>query len=84
MPTTAGTLGVPAVVILGSAKVKRASPVRQRLAALALLGVPLLTYPLLSLPDGNLAGIPATYLYLFGVWAGLIGLAAWVAERQGK
>jgi hypothetical protein len=49
-----------------------------------LLGVPLLTYPLLSLPGGNLAGIPATYLYLFGVWAGLIALAAWVAERRGK
>ncbi|MBK9785433.1 MAG: hypothetical protein IPP59_15355 [Betaproteobacteria bacterium] len=63
---------------------KRASPVRQRLAALGLLGVPLLTYPLLSLPGGNLAGIPATYFYLFGVWAGLIALAAWVAERRGK
>ncbi|PKO92433.1 MAG: hypothetical protein CVU16_06720 [Betaproteobacteria bacterium HGW-Betaproteobacteria-10] len=63
---------------------KRASPVRQRLGALALLGVPLLTYPLLSLPAGSWAGIPATYLYLFGVWAGLIALAAWVAERRGK
>lgn len=63
---------------------KRASPVRQRLAALGLLGVPLLTYPLLSLPGGYLAGIPATYLYLFGVWAGLIAMAAWVAERRGK
>ena len=48
-----------------------------------LLGVPLLTYPLLSLPGGELAGIPASYWYLFGVWAGLIGLAAWVAERRG-
>lgn len=64
--------------------VKRASPVRQRLAALSLLGVLLLTYPLLSLPSGNLADIPATYLYLFGVWAGLIALAAWVAERRGS
>jgi|MGYP000886309825 hypothetical protein len=62
---------------------KRASPTRQRLAALGLLGVPLLTYPLLSLPGGELAGIPASYWYLFGVWAGLIGLAAWVAERRG-
>jgi hypothetical protein len=63
--------------------VKRANPIRQRLAALSLLGVPLLTYPLLSLPSGTWGGIPATYLYLFGVWAGLIALAAWVAERRG-
>ena len=63
---------------------KRASPTRQRLAALGLLGIPLLTYPLIALPDGNLAGLPASYLYLFGVWAGLIAMAALVAERQGK
>ena len=63
---------------------RRASPVRQRLAALALLGMPLLTYPLLSLPGGSLFGMPASYLYIFGVWAGLIALAAWVAERQVK
>ena len=62
---------------------KRANPIRQRLAALSLLGVPLLTYPLLSLPSGTWGGIPATYLYLFGVWVGLIALAAWVAERRG-
>jgi hypothetical protein len=63
---------------------KRASLVRQRFASIGLFGVPLLTYPLLSLPSGSLAGIPASYLYLFGVWAGLIALAAWVAERRGK
>ena len=63
---------------------KRANPMRQRLAALALLGIPLLTYPLLSLPTGEIAGIPAPYLYLFGVWTLLIVLAAAVAERRGK
>ncbi len=63
---------------------KRANPMRQRLAALGLLGVPLLTYPLLSLPTGEIAGIPASYLYLFGVWTLLIVLAAMVAERRGK
>jgi len=63
---------------------KRASPTRQRLAALGLLGLPLLTYPLLGLPTGHWLGLPAGYVYLFGVWAGLIGLAAWVAERKGK
>ena len=63
---------------------KRANPMRQRLAALGLLGVPLLTYPLLSLPQGEIAGIPAPYLYLFGMWTLLIVLAAVVAERLGK
>ncbi|MDR2838334.1 MAG: hypothetical protein LBV49_07190 [Azonexus sp.] len=62
---------------------KRANPVRQKLTALSLFGVPLLTYPLLALPEGNLGGIPASYLYLFGVWAGLIALAALVAEPRG-
>jgi hypothetical protein len=63
---------------------KRANPVRQRLAALGLLGIPLLTYPLLSLPGGDWAGLPAAFLYLFGVWALLILLAAGVAERRSK
>ena len=63
---------------------KRANPMRQRLAALGLLGVPLLTYPLLSLPQGEIAGFPAPYLYLFGMWTLLIVLAAVVAERRGK
>ncbi len=63
---------------------KQASPTRQRLTALGLLGIPLLTYPLLSLPTGELLGLPASYLYLFGVWAGLITLAAWVTEHQDK
>jgi hypothetical protein len=63
---------------------KRANPVRQRLAALGLLGIPLLTYPLLSLPGGEWGGLPASFLYLFGVWVLLIVLAAGVAERRGK
>lgn len=63
---------------------KRASPTRQRLSALGLIGVPLLTYPLIALPDGSMGGIPAAYLYLFGVWAGLILIAALVAESKGK
>jgi hypothetical protein len=63
---------------------KRSSPTRQRLAALALLGVPLLTYPLLTLPEGQIGGLPNLFLYLFGVWGLLIGLAAWIAERKAK
>ena len=63
---------------------KQASPTRQRLTALGLLGIPLLTYPLLSLPAGEWLGLPASYIYLFGAWGGLIALAAWVTERKDK
>ena len=63
---------------------KQASPTRQRLTALGLLGIPLLTYPLLSLPTGEWFGLPATYVYLFGVWGGLIAFAARAAERKDK
>jgi hypothetical protein len=63
---------------------KRGNPLRQRLAALGLLGIPLLTYPLLSLPSVSWNGIPASFLYLFGVWTLLVVLAAGVAERRGK
>jgi len=64
--------------------VKRGSPTRQRLTALCLFGIPLLTYPILGLPGGTLADIPVVVLYLFGVWGGLILLAARVAERRSK
>lgn len=63
---------------------KRGSPTRQRLAALALLGIPLLSFPILGLPQGEIAGVPTIFLYLFGVWAVLIVLAARIAERQNK
>jgi hypothetical protein len=63
---------------------RRNTSLRQRLAAIGLLGIPLLTFPMLSLPNGELAGIPASYVYLFGVWTLLIGLAAVVAERRGR
>ena len=63
---------------------RRANSLRQRLAAIGLLGIPLLTFPMLSLPSGELAGIPASYLYLFGVWTLLIALAAVIAERRGR
>ena len=63
---------------------KRASRSRQRLAALGLLGLLLFSYPLLGLPQGSWGGLPAGYIYLFGLWAGLIALAALVAERGGR
>jgi hypothetical protein len=55
---------------------------QQRLAALGLLGIPLLTYPLVSLPDGDLTQMPMLSLYLFSVWSGLIALAMLIAEWQ--
>ena len=63
---------------------RRNTSLRQRLVAIGLLGIPLLTFPMLSLPNGEVAGIPAAYLYLFGVWMLLIALAAVVAERRGR
>jgi hypothetical protein len=50
----------------------------QRLAALFIAGWLLFNYPLLALFGrlGTVAGIPALYLYLFSVWAALIGLVA--------
>ena len=60
---------------------KQAGTLRQRLAALGGLGFLLLTFPLLGLPAGDLAGIPAVFLYLLLVWAGLIALAACMSEH---
>ncbi|MEM1043116.1 MAG: hypothetical protein AAGI91_10860 [Bacteroidota bacterium] len=56
----------------------------QRLIALFGLGVVVFTYPLLSLFSSAevVLGLPVFYAYLFGVWAGLIGLAAWVIEGR--
>ena len=63
---------------------KRADPVRQRLVALGLLGVLLLNFPMLGLPGGYWGAIPAPALYLFGVWATIVGLAALIVEKLGK
>jgi hypothetical protein len=56
----------------------------QRLAALFVLGLLLLNYPLLDLfaGTGRLFGIPVLYLYVFAVWALLIGLVALVVEKR--
>lgn len=56
----------------------------QRLVAIVLLGCVLFNYPVLSLfsKPGALFGIPLLYLYIFVVWAVLIGLIAWVIERS--
>ncbi|HOB46180.1 MAG TPA: hypothetical protein PKM60_08415 [Zoogloea sp.] len=55
----------------------------QRLVALFLLGWVLVNYPILSVFDVDRVwlGIPAIYLYVFGVWAAVIALMAWIIER---
>lgn len=57
----------------------------QRLVVIVLLGVVLFNYPVLSLFSRPVMwfGIPVLYLYIFGAWALLIGLAAYVIERRG-
>ena len=62
---------------------RRASPLRQRLTALGLLGAALLSYPLVVVPAGDIGGVPMAFVYLFGIWAALIGFAAWLAEGGG-
>lgn len=50
--------------------------INKRLVALFLLGCVLFNYPILSLFNSAVLvlGIPLFYLYLFSVWAVLIGL----------
>ncbi|ABM62667.1 hypothetical protein [Halorhodospira halophila] len=50
----------------------------ERLIALALLGMVLFNYPVLSLfaVDGKVLGMPVFYAYFFTVWAGLIAAVA--------
>ena len=56
----------------------------ERLAALFIVGVVLLNFPLLSLLHGRgpVAGIPALYAYLFLVWAALAGATGLVLRRR--
>jgi hypothetical protein len=60
----------------------------ERLVALFLLGLVLFNPLVLSIFDvgfdGGLFGIPTLYLYLFVVWAVLIGLVALVVENAPK
>jgi hypothetical protein len=61
-----------------------ASPLtRERLLAIFCCAVLLFNYPLLSLVDlpPLILGVPVLYLYLFGVWGGLIFLVGWFIER---
>ena len=55
----------------------------ERHLALFLLGLVLLSPPLLSIFNGPgwLFGIPLLYIYLFAAWGTLIGLTALTSER---
>ncbi|MEW8507728.1 MAG: hypothetical protein AB2598_13585 [Candidatus Thiodiazotropha sp.] len=62
----------------------RSTQTRQRLAGVTLLGLLLFFSPVLTLFDKatEWAGIPVSYLYLFGIWLALILLAAWAVEGR--
>jgi len=61
----------------------KAALTAQRLVAVFVLGLVLVNYPILSAFDVPAAyfGIPVVYLYVFGVWAAVIALMAWIIER---
>ncbi|MEW7973075.1 MAG: hypothetical protein AB2540_08635 [Candidatus Thiodiazotropha endolucinida] len=62
----------------------RSTQTRQRLAGVTLFGFLLFFSPVLTLFDkaSEWAGIPISYLYLFGIWLALILLAAWTVEGR--
>jgi len=66
--------------------VQRSELTRQRLVAVFLGGVLLLYSPFIALFEGHgdWLGIPVLYLYLFGVWAVIIAVTAWVVGRGGE
>ncbi|MCP4106813.1 MAG: hypothetical protein GY749_14960 [Desulfobacteraceae bacterium] len=55
-----------------------------RLVGMFLLGCILLNYPILSLfnIDIMLFGIPLLYVYIFGIWAALIGLIVFITQSR--
>jgi hypothetical protein len=56
----------------------------QRLLAVFAMGALLLNFPLLALWDvrATVMGIPVFPVALFGLWALLIGLLGWMADRR--
>ena len=56
----------------------------ERLVGLALLGLLLFNYPLLSLfsNEGSVLGIPVLYAYLFAAWTTVIALVALIVRRS--
>ena len=58
----------------------------QRFVALCMLGILLFNYPILALfnVSGAVFGVPVLYAYIFGAWAALIALMAFVAESRDR
>lgn len=58
---------------------------RDLLLVCFVLGTALLLWPLLSIPNRPrlVAGVPVLVLYLYGVWALVVGVLAWAARRAG-
>ena len=56
----------------------------ERLVALALLGLLLLNYPLISLfsSGDRVLGVPVLYAYLFAAWTTVIALIALIVRRS--
>jgi uncharacterized membrane protein (DUF4010 family) len=56
---------------------------RELLAACFILFGALLVWPLLSIPNrpALILGVPALVLYLFTVWAAIVGVLIWVSHR---
>ena len=56
----------------------------QRMVALCMLGCVLFNFPVLALfnVSATLMGVPVLYAYIFAAWGLLIGLMAWVAEKN--
>lgn len=64
-------------------RLRKSKAIRDKLAAVFLLGIALFTPPLLMLcmSDGRVGGVPVLYLYIFATWIGLTGLLALIAEQ---
>lgn len=62
---------------------KQRSEKWERLLALFVFGSIFLNFPLLATLDTGqtIFDIPLLYIYLFGIWAVLIALSAWIIER---
>lgn len=61
------------------------APRTRALLALCGAGFALFNFPLLVVwgQDATVFGLPLLPVALFGIWAGLVGVLAWVSERGG-
>ena len=65
---------------------ERRGPRAQTLVALCAAAMTLFNFPLLAVwgQDATVFGLPLLPMALFGIWAGLIAILAWVSERGGR